>query len=323
MAAGIVTPNKNDTRDTALTLYTGEVIKTFREKNVALGTVKSRTISGGKSAQFIVTGDAKLDDIQTHTRGDEVINSVLANDEVTITIEERFVHSHFLDTLDEKLAQYEVRGELAFQSGQILATKIDKQIFAYLGNTVAAMDPLPGQRDASTITATGYSGTPEAGVTVAEHKGNAIIAALYVAKAELNAKNVTDTPTVFVAPEDYYNIVQSTKGVNTDFTSNNGGIDTGMVRQIAGFSIGWTTHFFGGATPGTTTVTIGDEASATVLTDIKALMYTQDVMGVVKAMDIQSESNYDFRRLGYQLTSFYALGMGGLNPTGMVVINKP
>jgi hypothetical protein len=53
-----------------------------------------------------------------------------------------------------------------------------------------------------------------------------------------------------------------------------------------------------------------------------ALMFTKDVAGVVKAMDIQSESNYDFRRLGYQLTSFYALGMGALNPTGMVVINK-
>jgi hypothetical protein len=50
-------------------------------------------------------------------------------------------------------------------------------------------------------------------------------------------------------------------------------------------------------------------------------MFTKDVAGVVKAMDIQSEANYDFRRLGYQLTSFYALGMGVLNPTGMVVIN--
>lgn len=46
------TPNKNATRDTALKLYTNEVIKSFREKNVALGTVKSREISGGKTAQL-------------------------------------------------------------------------------------------------------------------------------------------------------------------------------------------------------------------------------------------------------------------------------
>ena len=50
-------------------------------------------------------------------------------------------------------------------------------------------------------------------------------------------------------------------------------------------------------------------------------MYTKDVFGVVKAMDIKSEANYDFRRLGYQLTSYYAMGMGALNPTGLIIIN--
>ena len=292
-------PNKDAARATALTLYTGEVIKAFREKNIGLGLIKSRMISGGKTAQFIVTGEAAEADIQTHVRGEEVISKVLANDEVTITVSTRYVHSHFLDTLDEKLAQYEVRGEMAFQSGQVLATKIDKDVFKLVGNTVPAMTPLPGQSAAGTVVATGY-----AAATTAEAKGNVIIAALYTAKANLNAKNVTDTPSVIVAPEDYYNLVQSTRGVNADYTSNNGGIDNGMIRQVAGFSIGWTNNL-----------------DKTTNAKLIALMFTKDVAGVVKAMDIQSESNYDFRRLGYQLTSFYALGMGALNPSGMEVIN--
>ena len=221
MALGAATlPNKNAGMDTALKLYTGEVIKAFREKNIGLGLIKSRTISGGKTAQFIVTGEASASDIQTHTRGATVTPAVLANDEVTITVTSRYVHSHFLDTLDEKLAQYEVRGELAFQSGQVLATKIDKDIFALVGNTVPAMTPLPGQKAATTVAATGYNTA-----TTAEAKGNAIIAALYKGKSALNAKNVTDTPSVIVAPDDYYNIVQSTRGVNADYTSGNGGID--------------------------------------------------------------------------------------------------
>ena len=293
-------PNKDASRSTALKLYTGEVIKAFREKNVGLGTIKNRTISGGKSAQFIVTGEADEADIQTHVRGQEVINRVLANDEVTITVDTRYVHSHFLDTLDEKLAQYEIRSELAFQSGQVLATKIDKDIFKMLGNDVPAMTPLPGQKAAGTVVATGYNAA-----ATAEDKGNAIIEALYKAKSNLNAKNVTMEPTVMVAPEDYYNIVQSTRGVNADWTSGNGGIDTGKVRQIAGFSIGWTNHLDKVTNP-----------------KLIALVYTSDVAGVVKAMDITSESNYDFRRLGYQLTSYYALGMAPLNSTGMEVINS-
>ena len=308
MAAVTATlPNKDASRSTALKLYTGEVIKAFREKNVGLSTIKNRTISGGKSAQFIVTGEANEADIQTHVRGEEVLNRVLANDEVTITVDTRYVHSHFLDTLDEKLAQYEIRGELAFQSGQVLATKIDKDVFKLVGNTVPAMTPLPGQKPAGTTVATGY-----AAATTAQDKGDIIIAALYKAKSNLNAKNVTMEPTVMVAPEDYYNIVQSTRGVNADWTSGNGGIDTGKVRQIAGFSIGWTNHL-DKSDPAT-----GGTGNPKLI----ALVYTQDVAGVVKAMDITSESNYDFRRLGYQLTSFYALGLGALNPTGCEVINS-
>ena len=44
------TPNKDTSRSTALTLFTGEVIKTFRQKNIAMGLIKNRTISGGKTA---------------------------------------------------------------------------------------------------------------------------------------------------------------------------------------------------------------------------------------------------------------------------------
>ena len=293
-------PNKDTGRSTALKLYTGEVIKAFREKNIGLGLIKNREISGGKTAQFIVTGKADEADIQTHARGEEVVSTILANDEVTITVSTRFVHSHFLDTLDEKLAQYEIRGELAFQSGEVLATKIDKEVFALVGNDVPAMTPLPGQLAASTIVATGY-----AAATTARDTGDVIVAALFEGRGVLHEKNVSMEPSVIVAPVDYYNVVQSTRGVNADYTSNNGGIDTGKVRQIAGFSLGWTNHL-----------------DTTTNSALIALMFTKDVAGVVKAMDIQSEANYDFRRLGYQLTSFYALGMGPLNPTGMIVINS-
>jgi hypothetical protein len=37
-------------------------------------------------------------------------------------------------------------------------------------------------------------------------------------------------------------------------------------------------------------------------------------------MDLTSEANYDFRRLGWQLTSYYAMGMGMLNATGLVFL---
>lgn len=298
-AMNAVLPNKDAQRATALKLYTGEVIRAFKEKNIGLGLIKSREISGGKTAQFIVTGAANIDDVKEHTRGAEVESVLLSNDEVTISIDKRYYHSHFLDTLDEKIAQYDIRSELATQSAEVLATKIDKDIFKLIGNTVPAMAPKPGQQAATTLTISNYD------AKTVEEKGNALIEKLFEAKANLNKKNVTETPSVIVAPETFYAIVQSTRGTNNDYTSNNGGIDTGAVRQIAGFGIGWTNHL-----------------DTTTNPNLLALVFTKDVAGVVKAMDIQSEANYDFRRLGWQLTSFYAMGMGPLNPTGMVVINK-
>jgi hypothetical protein len=299
--------NKDANRETALKLYTNEVIKAFREKNVAMSTVKVREISGGKTAQFIVTGKADEADIQTHSRGEEVLNRLLDNDEVTITVDTRYVHSHFSDDLDNKLAQYDLRSELSAQSGEVLSIKIDKDIFYGITHDGGTMPPpTNGQWGAATVTVDGYTAA-----TTAEEKGNAIIEALYEARAILNMKDVTGEPSVFVAPQDYYNIVQSTRGVNADWTSNNGGIDTGKVRQIAGFSIGWTNHL---------DKTDQSANNGIDATDLIALMYTRDVFGVVKAMDIKSEANYDFRRLGWQLTSYYAMGMGPLTPTGLVFL---
>ena len=45
MAAMVATlPNKDAARATALKLYTGEVIKAFREKNIGMGLIKNREI---------------------------------------------------------------------------------------------------------------------------------------------------------------------------------------------------------------------------------------------------------------------------------------
>jgi len=291
--------NKDAARATALTLYTGEVIKAFREKNIGLGLVSKRSISGGKSAQWIVTGKADEADIQSHARGAEVVNQLLANDEVTITVTTRYVHSHFIDGLDVRLAQYEASTELAFQSGEVLATKVDKDIFKEIGNTAAGATPKPGQVAAGTVVATGY-----AAAAAGEEKGNIIISAMFEGRTNLDVKNVTAEATFVTSPVDYYNLAQS-KAVNFDWTSgNNGTIDMGNIQRVAGIPIMWTNHLDKVTNP-----------------KLIGLLFTKDVVGVVSAMDITSEIFYDNRRLGSQYTSYYALGMGVLNPTGLEVVN--
>jgi hypothetical protein len=298
-------PNKDVSRSTALTLYTGEVLKAFRERNVGLELVKKKSIVGGKSAQFIVTGKADEAEIQTHARGEEVVGRVLANDEVTITVSTRYVHSHFIDGLDNHIAQYDATSELAFQSGNVLAIKVDKDIFDQFKAAVAAT-PKTGQTAAGTVEATGY-----AAATSAADRGNIVVAALFSATTELDERDVTEMPVFVTTPKVKYELVQS-NAINKDYTTNNGGLDTGKIAQVAGIPLMWTNH-------------IGGTGSALIAAGVNELLgyvTTKDVVGVVSAMDITADSWEDKRRLGNQYVAYYALGMGVLNPTGLIEIGS-
>ncbi len=297
--------NKDANRATALTLYTGEVLKAFREKNIGLELVKKRNIVGGKSAQFIVTGRAAEGDIQTHVRGEEVTSNLLANDEITITVSTRYVHSHFIDGLDNHIAQYDATSELAFQSGNVLAIKVDKDIFDQYKAAVVST-PLTGQVAAATQSVVGY-----AAATDAAGRGNAIVEALFASTTILDERDVSEAPVFVTTPKVKYELVQS-NAINKDLTMGNGGLDSGSIAMVAGVPIMWTNH-------------IGGTGTAIIAAGVKALLgyvTTRDVIGVVSAMDITSDSWEDKRRLGNQFVSYYALGMGILNPTGLIELGS-
>lgn len=307
MAAVVSTlPNKDANRATALTLYTGEVLKAFRERNIGLSLVKKRNIVGGKSAQFIVTGAAAESDIQTHVRGEEVIGRVLANDEVTITVSTRYVHSHFIDGLDNHIAQYDATSELAFQSGNVLAIKVDKDIFDQFAAAVVAT-PKTGQVAAAKVVATGYGAA-----TSAADRGNIVVTALFASTTALDERDVTETPVFVTTPKVKYELVQS-NAINKDLTMGNGGLDSGNIAMVAGIPITWTNHIGG---------TAASNLIAAGINELLGYVTTKDVIGVVSAMDITSDSWEDKRRLGNQYVSYYALGMGILNPTGLVELGS-
>lgn len=284
-------------RALGLKLYSNEVLTAFQRRNIFLEMVKTRTINGGISSQFIVTGQASESDAATHTPGADVSAQVLKVTERTISITDRVYYSHFVDKLDEKLAQYDLRGELAKQAAEALATKIDKQIAGLV---------MEASEAAATSTQIGGHivdmGTKAAFAALStEAKGDALVEALFDANVAFNAADVPmDGRVLVTTPQNYAYIVQSQKAVNRDFTNGNGGIDSGSVMNIAGTPIKWSNHL-------PTRNTANDA-------DVLGLFFQSGCVGVVKAMDITSEANYIPEKLGDLLTSYYALGMGILEP---------
>ena len=139
--------NATNNRDLYLKLFSGEMFTGFQRETIARDLVMKRTLTNGKSLQFIYTGRTSA---EYHTPG----NSILGNSdktppiaEKTITVDDLLISSAFVYELDETLAHYEMRGEISKKIGYALAQKYDRLIFRAIAK---------GARQASPVSLTGF-----------------------------------------------------------------------------------------------------------------------------------------------------------------------
>ena len=197
-----------DARALYLKLFSGEMFKGFQHNAIARDLVMKRTLTNGKSLQFIYTGHTTA---EYHTPG----NSILGNTdgappvaEKTITIDDLLISSAFVYELDETLAHYELRGEISKKIGYALAQKYDRLIFRAIAK---------GARLASPITKSGFvePGGTQIQVGAGSDADDAynsthLISAFYDAAAALDEKGVSSDGRVAVLnPRQYYELIQA------------------------------------------------------------------------------------------------------------------
>ena len=227
-----------DARALYLKLFSGEMFKGFQHNAIARDLVMKRTLTNGKSLQFVYTGHTKA---EYHTPG----NSILGNSdgappvaEKTITIDDLLISSAFVYELDETLAHYELRGEISKKIGYALAQKYDRLIFRQIAK---------GARQASPITKSGFvePGGTQIRVGTNNQASDAyvpasLIAAFYDAAAALDEKGVSQEGRVAVLnPRQYYELIQ---GVGSNGLINRDAQGTALqsgngVIEIAGITI--------------------------------------------------------------------------------------
>ena len=227
-----------DARALYLKLFSGEMFKGFQHNAIARDLVMKRTLTNGKSLQFIYTGHTKA---EYHTPG----NSILGNtdgappvSEKTITIDDLLISSAFVYELDETLAHYELRGEISKKIGYALAQKYDRLIFRAIAK---------GARQASPITKSGFvePGGTQIRVGTNNQASDAyvpasLIAAFYDAAAALDEKGVSSEGRVAVLnPRQYYELIQ---GVGSNGLINRDTQGTALqsgngIIEIAGIKI--------------------------------------------------------------------------------------
>ena len=228
-----------DKRALYLKLFSGEMFKGFQRNTIARDLVMKRTLTNGKSVQFIFTGRTTA---EYHTPG----NSILGNSdgappvaEKTVTVDDLLISSAFVYELDETLAHYDLRGEISRKIGYALAEKYDRKIFRAV--TKAA-------RQASPITKTNFVEPGGTQIQVGSTSPTAsdaydsvkLVNAFYDAAAALDEKGVSGEGRVAILnPRQYYELIQNVES-NGLINRNERGdaIQSGNgIIEIAGITI--------------------------------------------------------------------------------------
>jgi hypothetical protein len=202
-----------DKRALYLKLFSGEMFKGFQRNTIARDLIMKRTLTNGKSLQFIFTGRTTA---EYHTPG----NSILGNSdgappvaEKTVTVDDLLISSAFVYELDETLAHYDLRGEISRKIGYALAEQYDRKIFRAITKAARQASPItksnfkePGGTQIR-VTGTATNGA-------AAYEPAALINAFYDAAAALDEKGVGQEGRVAVLnPRQYYELIQ---GVETN-----------------------------------------------------------------------------------------------------------
>jgi|LakMenE18May11ns_1017448.scaffolds.fasta_scaffold9939998_2 hypothetical protein len=114
-----------------LPLWSGEVINAYDEYNVFENLITNKTLTGGFSYEFPVTGTVALK--PSWSAGEELGGGDASSTTFKVNLDPRPMAAHFeTDNVDLLVTQWDYRSELARQSGLTLANTRDKQIISAL-----------------------------------------------------------------------------------------------------------------------------------------------------------------------------------------------
>ena len=212
---------------TYLKLFSGEMFKGFQTNTIARDLVTKRTLKNGKSLQFIYTGRMEA---AFHTPGTPILGTenALPVAEKMIQMDDLLISSAFVYELDETLAHYELRGEIAKKIGFALAEKYDRLIFRALTR---------GARAAHPVSATGKIEPGGTQIQVGAGSdaddalvGTSLVDAFYNAAAALDEKGVSAQGRVgVISPRQYYKLINDV---------SSGVISNGLVnRDVQGSAL--------------------------------------------------------------------------------------
>jgi hypothetical protein len=305
---------------TYLKLFSGEMFKAYEGATIAKGTVQSRTLKNGKAMQFIFTGRMEA---AYHEPGTPILGSgdpPVA--EKTIVCDDLLISSAFVYDLDETLAHYSLRSEIAKKIGYALAEAYDKKIFRQIAKAAREAHPItaaPGPEPGGSVIQLGAN---------KEYDAQALVDAFFEAASILDEKNLPKMGrTAVLSPRQYYALVSQVDSniLNRDYGNTQGNLNSGEgLYEIAGISIKRSNNlpFLAGSIAAVNGE--NNNYSGNFSTHC-GLIYYKDAAGVVEAISPSVQTTSGDVSVMYQgdlIVGRLAMGCGTLNPAAAIELQS-
>ena len=305
---------------TYLKLFSGEMFKAYEGATIAKGTVQSRTLKNGKAMQFIFTGRMEAAYPEPGTpnlgSGDPPVA------ENTIVCHDLLISSAIVYDLDETLAHYSLRSEIAKKIGYALAEAYDKKIFRQIAKAAREAHPItaaPGPEPGGSVIQLGAN---------KEYDAQALVDAFFEAASILDEKNLPKQGrTAVLSPRQYYALVSQVDSniLNRDYGASQGNLNSGEgLYEIAGISIKRSNNlpFLAGNVSSVNGE--NNDYSGNFSTHC-GLIYYKDAAGVVEAIAPSVQTTSGDVSVMYQgdlIVGRLAMGCGTLNPAAAIELQS-
>jgi len=305
---------------TYLKIFSGEMIKAYESACIAKGTVQNRTLTSGKSMQFIYTGRMQA---EYHTPGTPILGGgdpPVA--EKTVLMDDLLISSAFLYDLDETLSHYSLRSEISNKIGYALAEAYDKKIFRVITKAARQAHPIsaaPGPEPGGSVINLGAGN---------EFSAQALVDGFFEAASILDEKNVPRAGrTAVLSPRQYYALISQvdTNILNRRYGNDQGSMNSGEgLFEIAGIDIKRSNNLPFMA--GTVSRELGENNDYSGdFTSSCGLIYQKDAAAVVQAIGPSVQTTGSDVRTMYQgdiIVGRLAMGADWLNPAAAIELQS-
>jgi hypothetical protein len=312
-----------------LTQYAGEVLEAFEARRIMRDLIRTRSISGAKSAQFPAFFKAWAG---IHTPGNELLGQDIQKTDVTVTVDGLLIHDVYVDRIDEMLTHYDLRGPYARAQGEGIARVYDVMASQLVAKATDAAELFAGDGGGGKVTQSGTQDFTKSGLD--------LIDALAAAKLSREALDVdVDNLNAIFMPLQWSLIANSDKNINRDYGDSNirnPSLDTMVgvrVHKSNAFAFGKDVTPYNAGTnadglvghptdirrlPATLNAKYHRDMSKTV-----GLVFSDEAAAMLHVLDLNTEATWDPRRRATLLVAEMAAGGDVLRGKCAVEIKLP